>query len=152
MPTHYDGKKLEIRSLDAYIKLMRASDAVTSRISLFETTNGLSTTQFGALEMIYHLGPLQQNEIGKKLLVSKSNVVAVVDKLEYLGLVRRERSSEDRRCVYVHLTEEGRNLIRDILPGHVAAITHEMSYLTEEELIELGRLCRKLGLGNETES
>ena len=147
MPTHYDGEAQEIRSLDAYIKLLRATDAVTSRINRHETTKEIGATQFGAMEMLYHLGPVHQNEIGKKLLISKSNVVAVVDKLEARGLVRRERSLEDRRCIFVHLTEQGRAMIEEILPEHVAAITQEMSYLSADELVELGRLCRKLGLG-----
>jgi MarR family 2-MHQ and catechol resistance regulon transcriptional repressor len=68
--------------------------------------------------------------------------------LEANELVRRERSLEDRRCVFVHLTKKGRSLISDLLPEHVAAITQEMRYLTPDELVELGRLCRKLGLAD----
>jgi len=147
MPTRYRGVAEEIRALDVFIKLMRATNSVSARVDNHKTTGELSATQFGALEMIYHLGPVNQSEIGKKLLISKSNVVAVVDKLEADELVRRERSLEDRRCVFVHLTEKGRSLISALLPEHVAAITQEMHYLTPDELVELGRLCRKLGLG-----
>lgn len=148
MPTHYDGKVEEIRALDAFIKLLRATNAVSERIDRHETTAEIGTTQFGAMEMIYHLGPVYQNEIGRKLLISKSNVVAVVDKLEAQKLVRRERSLEDRRRIFVHLTDQGRTMIEEILPAHVAAITEEMSYLSPDELVELSRLCRKLGLGD----
>jgi MarR family 2-MHQ and catechol resistance regulon transcriptional repressor len=96
--------------------------------------------------MLLHLGPLNQTALGEKLLISKSNVVAVIDKLEQRGLVRRQRGTQDRRFVFVELTETGRALIQSLFPGHVRAIVEEMSVLTPKEQEELGRLCRKLGL------
>ena len=144
--THYAGTPEEKQALDAYIKLLRATDSVKARIDCHQTAGDVKGSQFGTLEMLFHLGPLNQNAIGKKLLISRSNVVAVIDKLEKRSLVRRERSREDRRCIFVHLTERGRELIQALLPAHVAAITEEMSCLTITEQAELARLCRKLGL------
>ena len=45
----------------------------------------------------------------------------------------------------VSLTDAGRELISQVLPGHVQAITEEMSMLTPQEQEQLGELCRKLG-------
>ncbi len=92
--------------------------------------------------------PPVQKTIAEKLLVSKSNVVAVIDKLEKSGLVLRERCREDRRQIYVNLTEEGRNKIEAVLPGHVATIVEAFSVLDEEEQILFGKICKKLGLRN----
>jgi len=147
MGTHYKGTAKEILALNTYIKLMRAIDSVKKRIDERDTVGSLRGSRFGTLEMLFHLGPQHQKVIGEKLLISKSNVVAVIDKLEKRGLVKRKRSVEDRRCIFVHLTEEGRTLIEQILPGHVSAITEAMNYLTVMEQKELGILCRKLGLG-----
>lgn len=147
MGTHYKGTAKEVLALNTYIKLLRAIDAVKRRIDERDTVGSLRGSRFGTLEMLFHLGPLHQKEIGEKLLISKSNVVAVIDKLEKRGLVKRERSVEDRRCIFVHLTEEGRTLVEEILPGHVSAIVRAMSRLTVSEQTELGVLCRKLGLG-----
>lgn len=146
MSTKYQGTAEEIRALDTYIKFVRAFDSMKSRIDAQDTIADLSGSQFGTLEMLYHLGPLTQKEIGQKLLISKSNVVSVIDKLEARGYVERRRSLEDRRNVFVHLTENGRLKIEEILPIHVAAITAEMNYLSPQEQQEFGRLCRKLGL------
>ncbi len=148
MGTHYVGTSEEIRALDTFIKLLRATDALKTRIDYHQTAGDVKGTQFGTLEMLFHLGPLNQNAIGKKLIISKSNVVAVIDKLEKRTLVKRKRSHEDRRCIFVHLTDRGRELIQALLPDHVAAITKEMRCLTNDEQEELGRLCRKLGLGH----
>ncbi|UCG26569.1 MAG: MarR family transcriptional regulator [Chloroflexota bacterium] len=150
MGTHYTGTAEEILSLSTYIKLLRATESTKGRIECHQTVGDLTGAQFGTLDALYHLGPLHQQAIGEKLLVSKSNVVAVIDKLERRGLVRRQRDEADRRRVFVHLTDNGRALFEELLPGHVAAIAKELSCLTDVEQRELGRLCRKLGL-NEPE-
>jgi MarR family 2-MHQ and catechol resistance regulon transcriptional repressor len=146
MGTHYKGTAKEILALDTYIKFMRAIDSVKKRIDYQQTVGNLRGSQFGTLEMLFHLGPRHQKEIGQKLLISKSNVVAVIDKLEKQSLVKRERSVEDRRCIFVHLTEKGREEVERLLPIHTAAIVEQMNHLTAAEQRELGRLCRKLGL------
>jgi MarR family 2-MHQ and catechol resistance regulon transcriptional repressor len=146
MSRHYSGTTKEVRALNTYTKLLRATGSVKARIDAHQTAGDMSDSQFGTLEMLFHLGPLHQKAIGQKLLISKSNVVAVIDKLEKQGLVKRQRSTDDRRCVFVHLTEKGRDLIQELFPVHVAAIVEEMSCLTAAEQEKLGRLCRKLGL------
>ncbi|MEM7798989.1 MAG: MarR family transcriptional regulator [Chloroflexota bacterium] len=145
MSSKYNGSPEEVLALDTFIKLVRANEAVKTRLDKQNTVGELKGTPFGTLEMLYHLGPLNQKEIGEKLLVSKSNVVLVIDKLEKQGLVKRQRSSTDRRMIFVHITPVGRERVDAVLPTHVAAITHEMCRLTADEQREFGRLCRKLG-------
>ena len=70
----------------------------------------------------------------------------VIDNLEKAGMVKRERSQEDRRLVIVSLTSSGRKLIADYFPRHVKEIEQEMSALTAVEQDKLGELARKLGL------
>lgn len=135
-------------ALGTYVKLLRATDSVTARLASQITATGLSWSQFGVLEALYHVGPLCQKELGEKLLKTTGNITMVVDNLERRGLVRRERLEEDRRYVRVHLTECGQALIAQLFPTHAEAITQEMSALTVDEQEELGRLCRKLGKQN----
>ena len=145
MGTHYKGTEEEVRVLNTYIKLMRAVESVSSRLSPCLAAAGLTISQFGSLEALYHLGPLCQCDLSKKLLKSSGNITMVIDNLEKRGLVQRKRETEDRRFVTVHLTEAGHRLISEIFPRHVAAIVDEMSILTASEQEELGRLCRILG-------
>jgi MarR family 2-MHQ and catechol resistance regulon transcriptional repressor len=147
MPTHYQGSESEVRALNVYIKLMRASESVTARLSAFlQSAEGLTVSQFGILEALYHLGPLNQSQIGEKMLKSGGNITTVIDNLEKRGLVQRRRCEEDRRVVYADLTEKGREMIGNYFPKHARAIEYEMNALTPEEQDELGRLCKKLGL------
>lgn len=146
MGSHFAGHAHEIRALDTYIKLVRAADAVHQRVNTALARYDLTTSQFGVLEAIYHLGTLCQKDIAVKVLKSTGNITLVIDNLEKRGLVERTRNLHDRRKTDVHLTADGVTLIKRILPGHVARIVDDLSILTPTEQAELGRLCRKLGL------
>lgn len=145
MPTHYDGTPEERRALDVFVKLMRASQAVAERTSGPMLEAGLTWSQFGVLETLFHLGPLMSSQLAEKHLKSPNNFTVVIDNLEKHGLVRRERDTRDRRVVMVHLTDEGRERIARALPCHVRAVVTDMQVLTPDEQEQLGALLRRLG-------
>ena len=145
MPTHYQGTARETLALDTFIKLTRATDSLLQRLSQRSIQDGLTPTQFGVLETLYHLGPLCQTEISRKLLLSNANITLVIDNLEKAELVQRIRSTKDRRFISVSLTGQGEELISRLFPEHAASIADEMSVLSEEEQQTLSELCWKLG-------
>lgn len=149
MGTHYQGTVEEKRALDAYIKLARAANAVTARVNAHLADVNLTVSQFGALEALYHLGPLHQNQLAEKILKSSGNLTLVIDNLEKRDLVQRQRDPADRRYVIVHLTDNGRSLIAAIFPRHVATVMEEFAVLTPAEQEQLAALCRKIGLGHD---
>ncbi len=136
----------ETRALKTYVKLMRATESMTTRAHRQLSAFGLTFSQFGVLEALYHLGPMSQSEIGQKILRSSGNMTMVIDNLEKRILVRRERNRADRRFFIIHLTDEGKKLISSIFPSHAAEIARELGVLTPAEQQTLGRLCKKLGL------
>ena len=146
MKKGYAGSRKEVRALSTYVKLMRAAESMTARAHQHLSSVGLTVSQFGVLEALYHLGPLSQSEIGQKILRSSGNITMVINNLEKRGLVNRKRNSDDRRYFIVHLKKDGKKLIRKIFPPHAAVIAGEMGALTAEELVTLGSLCKKLGL------
>lgn len=148
MPTHYVGTPEETLALNTFIKLTRATESLLARLNQRGTHAGLTPTQFGVLEVLYHLGPLPPCELSAKLLKSSGNLTLVLDNLEKQNLVRRERNAEDRRSIIVHLTQQGEQLIRSIFPAHAAAIAEEFRVLTPQEQQILGDLCRTLGRGS----
>lgn len=58
--------------------------------------------------------------LAERLCVQHHTVVALVDKLSVRGLVRRERSTEDKREVLVRLTEPGAELLQQLSRKHRA--------------------------------
>ncbi len=146
MPTHYKGTAQQKRALNAFITLQRAADTVASILTAQLDASGLTISQFGALEVLYHLGPLCQHEIARKLLKSGGNMTLVIDNLVKNGWVRRERQDDDRRLIRVHLTPAGQRQIAKVLPKHVDAIVAAFSPLTARDQEELRRICRKFGM------
>ncbi|SNB47162.1 MarR family winged helix-turn-helix transcriptional regulator [Geobacter sp. DSM 9736] len=134
------------RALSTYTKLMRAAESVTAGVTRNLAASGLTISQFGVLEALLHKGPLFQRDLAKKILKSTGNITMVIDNLEKNGLVRRERSEEDRRYFAIHLTDQGRELVSQVFPDVARSIVEDMSFLLDSEQEELGRLCRILGL------
>ncbi|MDP2136361.1 MAG: MarR family transcriptional regulator [Candidatus Didemnitutus sp.] len=145
MGTRHQGTIDEINALNAFIKLQRASESVSTRVHAV-IPHGLTSTQFGVLEALHHLGPLCQGELAEKLLRSGGNLTLVVANLEKAGYVIRERDPADRRFVVVKLTPTGTNFIAELFPKIVAKVSGEMHRLSSTELLDLGRLCKKIGL------
>ncbi|MEI8088224.1 MAG: MarR family transcriptional regulator [Opitutaceae bacterium] len=146
MGTRHQGSKAETVALDAYLKLMRATDSVTTRAHV-ALPDHLTLTQFGALEALYHLGPLFQSELASKLLKSGGNLTLVVKNLERDGFVSRTRETGDRRFIKVELTSKGRRFIGTLFPKIAANLTREFSILSARDQLALARICKRLGQG-----
>ncbi|HTZ74375.1 MAG TPA: MarR family transcriptional regulator [Candidatus Aquilonibacter sp.] len=138
--------------MSCFINFLRAADSLSARLDARIEMGGLTHGQFAVMEVLLHLGPLNQCELARKLLRSGGNLTVVIDNLEKRGLVRRQRQKADRRMVVVQLTPSGRRLIANIFPSHAEAITAEMSRLSPGEQEALRALCRKLGRGDKEDS
>ncbi len=141
-----------VAAVQVYVKLMRASRAVTLRVEARLTGAGLTTTQLGVLEAILHKGRLTPRDLGRKVLTSAGNMTDVLDKLECRGLLRRVPSCTDRRSVEVELTDAGRRQIAGLFPDHARDIARAIGPLTSAELRTLGDLLRRVGLEAEDSS
>jgi MarR family transcriptional regulator, 2-MHQ and catechol-resistance regulon repressor len=145
MPTHYHGDEVEKRALEVYIKLFRASASVEAACQKGINSAGLTVTQFGALESLYHLGSMTISQIAEKHLMSRNNLTVVVRNLEKSGFVRIEVCPSDRRALMVHLAPEGEAIMLQALRPHVQEVVATMSALSAKEQITLAQLLKKLG-------
>lgn len=146
MGTHYNGTEEEKDTLNAFIKLMRATESINSRLNLHLAEANLTVSQFGTLEALLHLGPLNQRELGEKLLKSGGNITLVIDNLQKHGFVEKKTDPNDRRAVIITLTNKGRKFIEAFFPKHLAKIKEEFSVLSKKEKKQLASLCKKLGV------
>jgi len=69
---------------------------------------GLNVRMCGVLNLLKDQGPASQQEIGEQLGIDRTTMVEIVDELERQGIVRRERSANDRRSYAVTLTPGGK--------------------------------------------
>lgn len=146
MANRYAGTTEQKTALDAYVKLWRAAQAVEGAANRYLANFNLTLSQFGAIEALYHLGPLNQRQLAGKILRSTGNLTMVIDNLERDGLVQRQRDPLDKRVINVSLTEAGQALIEQILPVHVEGIRQIFDVIEPEEVEQLTTISRKLGL------
>jgi len=70
----------------------------------------ISATQLNILKLLEEIGDLSLSEVSKHLAANNSTVTGIVDRMETAGLVKRERSSEDRRVWKLKMTARGRGI------------------------------------------
>src|SRR5262245_27516051 len=121
MPMNLTRDPATILALGTFVKLRRVVNSLSGELNpVLARDPGLTETQFGVLEALYHLGPMPQARLCEKLLVSGSNLTTVIDNLEKGGLVRRDPNPDDRRAYLIKLTESGRSAIAKAFPEHAA--------------------------------
>jgi DNA-binding MarR family transcriptional regulator len=103
----------------ALLQLLRTADTIWNASRAFFERWELSPSQFNVLNLL-HLNPagLSQSDLGRFLIMHRSNVTGLVDRLEKRGWVERNDVAADRRAYRVALTASGSKLIRDILPRY----------------------------------
>jgi DNA-binding MarR family transcriptional regulator len=100
-------------------------------------------------EVLLHLneagGRLRMAELSDGLVLNKSSLSRLCDRMEASGLVRRETVPEDARGVYAVLTKQGREQLRRAAPTHLRGVNeHFASQLTDTDVAALQRVFAKL--------
>ena len=79
-----------------------------------------------------------QDVAGSVLLMSRSGLTRLIERMEKEGLVIREHSLEDRRSVYAVITPKGRTTLEQAMPGHIRGIQgHFLKHLSDEDVLGL---------------
>lgn len=126
--------------------LVRTGSSLTQEIERsMIATFGVPQTLLNSLAVIDGAdGPLTPSEIGNRTLVSSGTVTGTLDQLEYRGWVRRVPNPDDRRSVFVEITDEGRLIADQLLPG-IRKLEHALLVgLTARELNTLMKLLGKV--------
>src|SRR5215470_12401630 len=100
------------RRYQALIQLLRTADTIWNASRLFFERWDLSPSQFNVLNLLYseRFG-LSQAELSRQLIMHRSNVTGLVDRLEHRRLVARRDVAADRRAYRVVLTPAGKRLV-----------------------------------------
>jgi len=133
-------------ALKTWVKLARSFNTINKTVNEEINKYGVTPSQFGVMEALYHLGDMPIGKLGEKILVTGGNMTVILDNLEKNGYTERVKCPTDRRSLYIRLTEKGKELIESVFPSHKTLITNVFSALSEEEQIILGNLLKKLGL------
>jgi DNA-binding MarR family transcriptional regulator len=94
--------------LVALRRVIRATDLHSKRLSKHA---GLTGPQLLIMRSIRDLGEVTIGTIAEKVSLSQATVTTILDRLEHRKLVYRVRSTQDKRKVHAHLTEDGADIL-----------------------------------------
>lgn len=106
----------------------------------------LSPSKFNMLMIIKHQGKedgISQVEVGKRLVVTASNMTKMIDKLVNEGLVERSARQGDRRVNLVKITQKGSDLLDQAWPDYFKTVTELADLISEEERKTLSTILAK---------
>ena len=89
-------------------RVIRATDLHSKRLA---KTSGLTAPQILLLQTIRRLPGSTIGQLASEVSLSQATVTNIMDRLENRELVRRERSTVDKRKVHVHLTKRGEQVV-----------------------------------------
>lgn len=97
----------EVNKVVAIVQLMKKVTAnIKHEIGCHFKEMNLTGPQGMLIGTLFHHGEMKVSDLSEKLGLSNSTVSGILDRLEKQGLVERMRSKEDRRVVYVNITED----------------------------------------------
>ncbi len=128
----------------ACTSLLRFQSRLERRFAETLAVHGLTVSQFDVLATLSHGEGITQQELAEWLLVTKGNVVGLLDRVGASGWVERRPDPEDRRVNRLYLTDSGRQLLHRAEPTQFGLIRQVFGKLTEGELHLLAELVERL--------
>jgi len=138
---------LSPRELAAWRGMLETHSRLIARLDgELEREHGIPLS---AYEVLMYLGDaggkLRMGELADRLLLSRSGITRLVDRLERQGLVERRRCTDDGRGFNAVLTDAGRRKLDACRPAHLTGVReHFLTKLEPGELDALGGLWARL--------
>ena len=135
------AKPFRSRKQEATIALLRTASVVSRVLERVVEPAGLSLAQYNALRIVRGAGSagIPTLAVRERMIQEGTTITRILDKLEASGLVRRERSTPDRRQVVCYVTPKGRQVLDELDPQVNAADERVVADLTRGELDHLIR-------------
>ena len=134
--------------LAAWSAFLRAHARVTRQLEReLQAEESLALADYDVLVQLALAGDrrLRMSELADRLLLSRSGITRLVDRLERDGLVERMTCESDRRGQWAALTDAGHQRLRDASPTHLRGVAeHFLDRIPERELETLRRTLERI--------
>jgi DNA-binding MarR family transcriptional regulator len=134
----------------AWVQLVRAYNYMEAIVSADLRPDKLTLARFHVLAALAKFGPMSQQSLADQLMVTKGNVVGLIDKLSARGLLERKPSHADGRVNVLKLTRAGQRAVDRILPRQIQLIEELMRPLNDPEAQLLETMLTQLRAPNHT--
>jgi len=116
-------------------RVLAAAGVLLRESGRFFRPLGLTEVQFNVLNVLAGAPEgMSQRELSDVLVVDRSNVTTLLDRMEKAGWVRREDDPRDRRVYRVRLTAPGRRLQAKVIPLYLAAVEKVVAAIPRREI------------------
>lgn len=105
---------------------------------------GLTGPQLTVIKLLETFENLSLSSLSERIRAQNSTVTGIIDRMEREGLVRRERSTTDRRVVHIRLSDKGQKLARQIQVEPMEIFRGALISLSPGDLKDLLRIMNKL--------
>jgi MarR family transcriptional regulator, organic hydroperoxide resistance regulator len=112
--------------------------------STIYSSKGINRPDVEILQMLDSMKTLTMTEISTRLAIPKSNVTAMVNRLIKLKCVKRAYSKEDRRIIYINLTETGKSILKKSRAMVEESLKVKMAETSQEDLIKIAEILEKM--------
>jgi DNA-binding MarR family transcriptional regulator len=130
---------------EVILSIARTGDQLLLRAERLLREFGLTGPQYNILRILRGEGrPMPVLEIASRTIRVVPGITGLIDRLESAGFVRRERSTHDRRVVYVCVTEKALQVLAGLDQPLVALEKSLVGTLSQAEQRELVRLLEKI--------
>jgi len=135
-------KPFRVLEEEAFLNIVRTAAVLERAMAQALKPFGVTPTQYNVLRILRGAEPtgLCRNEVGTRLVTSVPDVTRLLDRMEELGLIGRQRSSDDRRYVTTRLTRQGLDLVNRldaVVAGHHRAQLGHLDRKTLRAIVEL---------------
>jgi len=139
------GKRpFESPEQEAMLSLLRTGDRFQIQLVRLLRAFGVTPSQYHVLLILYRAGkPLPCLEVAGRMTSAVPAITALIDRLEKAELIVRQRSAEDRRVVYITITDKAPQLLAKVDRPFLDLHRQLLGHLTPAELKELNRLLAK---------
>jgi DNA-binding MarR family transcriptional regulator len=129
---------------ETVLSLLRTNDQMQIHYVRLFRAHGLTPSQYNILRILRGEGrPLPSLELAERTITVVPGITGLIDRLEASGLVVRDRSTEDRRIVFVAITSRGMKVLAELDQPIKTLHCRLLCHLSREEMAELNRLLEK---------
>jgi len=127
-------------SIDVLVRVFKIAEGV----SILDDTVRLNPIDVQALAFMARRGTCMPKDLASFLKVSPTTISSVTDRLARRGLITRDRSDENRRSVFLALSEAGRDVISVIQAEQTRHCKHMLQALPPDDREVFVALMRKI--------
>ena len=124
--------------------LRRVFQILNEQSKKVERETGITGPQLWAIKTINENSPVKVSDLANKLYLHPTTVVGIIDRLEKQNLVERRRSKDDRRVVWIELTDKGNDLVKSAPEVVQGSLVSGLEEISTNNLIEIDRSMKQL--------